>query len=222
MGRFSHEAVMVDPRTGYVFQTEDSGDCGLYKFVPYRRGRLEQGGKLYMLAIRRQPNLDLGGGLPIGSCWDVRWVRIDDPLATTESCFAQGRAKGGARFSRLEGAWWGEDTGFFLSTNGGGSPSSRHESGSRESILKASIRMTHCVRGAGEEEGDAPGRRDHPTRVGDQGIRRTCHGQRGQDRRRPCDQRPQERPPSAGFLAVAPDHCRAEEPECQTAAKDHG
>ena len=28
-------------------------------------------------------------------------------------------AKGGARFSRLEGAWWGEDTGYFLSTNGG-------------------------------------------------------------------------------------------------------
>ena len=119
MGRFSHEAMMVDPRSGYVYETEDSGNCGLFKFVPYRRGRLERGGKLYMLAIRNQPNLDLGVALPIGSCWDAKWVRIDDPSAATQSCFEQGFAKGGARFSRLEGAWWGEHTGFFLSTNGG-------------------------------------------------------------------------------------------------------
>ena len=26
MGRFSHEALMVDPRTGYVYETEDGGD----------------------------------------------------------------------------------------------------------------------------------------------------------------------------------------------------
>ena len=56
---------------------------------------------------------------PIGTRLDVRWVRIDDPSATTASCYAQGAAKGGARFSRLEGAWWGDRTGYFLSTNGG-------------------------------------------------------------------------------------------------------
>jgi uncharacterized protein len=116
MGRFSHEANMVDPHTGHVYQTEDSGDCGLYKFVPWRKGRLERGGRLYMLTIRKQPNIDLGQAWPIGTTWDVRWVRIDDPTAATESCYAQGAAKGGARFSRLEGAWWGERTGFFLST----------------------------------------------------------------------------------------------------------
>jgi secreted PhoX family phosphatase len=119
MGRFSHEANMVDPKTGYVYQTEDSGNCGLYKFVPHRRGRLELGGRLYMLAIRNAPNVDLGVSLPLGSTWDVKWVRIDDPTAAEMSCFDQGFAKGGARFSRLEGAWWGEHTGYFLSTNGG-------------------------------------------------------------------------------------------------------
>jgi secreted PhoX family phosphatase len=91
----------------------------LFKFVPYRRGRLEEGGRLFMLAVRRRPNLDLGLGYRIGTRRDVRWVRIDDPSAATDSCFAQGFAKGGARFSRLEGAWWGDRTGFFLSTNGG-------------------------------------------------------------------------------------------------------
>ena len=52
MGRFSHEALMVDPDTGYVYETEDAGNSGLYKFVPYRKGHLDQGGRLYMLAIR--------------------------------------------------------------------------------------------------------------------------------------------------------------------------
>lgn len=120
LGRFSHEAAIVDPKTWHVYQTEDgSPDSGFYKFVPYRRGRLKEGGRLYMLAVRNQPNLNLGANWPIGSKWDVRWVRIDDPLAAASSCFAQGAAKGGARFSRLEGAWWGDDTGYFLSTNGG-------------------------------------------------------------------------------------------------------
>ena len=119
MGRFSHEALMVDPRSGIVYETEDAGNSGLYKFVPYRTGHPDQGGRLYMLAIRNTPNANLGTGLRIGSKWEVRWVRIDDPLATTQSCYAQGAAKGGARFSRLEGAWWGDRTGYFLSTNGG-------------------------------------------------------------------------------------------------------
>ena len=46
-------------------------------------------------------------------------MRIDDPSASVQSCFDQGAAKGGARFIRLEGAWWGDRTGYFLSTSGG-------------------------------------------------------------------------------------------------------
>jgi len=119
MGRFSHEALMVDPRTGYIYETEDAGDCGFYKFVPYKHGQLKQGGKLYMLKIKEHPNLDLGLGYPVGSKWDVQWVRIDDPTAAEQSTYEQGRMKGGARFSRLEGAWWGHKKGYFLSTDGG-------------------------------------------------------------------------------------------------------
>ena len=36
MGRFSHEALMVDPRSGVVYETEDAGNSGFFKFVPYR------------------------------------------------------------------------------------------------------------------------------------------------------------------------------------------
>jgi len=119
MGRFSHEALMVDPETGFVYETEDAGNAGLYKFVPHRFGWLDRGGDLYMLAVKNQPNADLGGAFPLGTKWDIAWVRIDDPMATTKSVYQQGAEKGGARFSRLEGAWWGHRTGFFLSTDGG-------------------------------------------------------------------------------------------------------
>ena len=60
MGRFSHEAMMVDPKSGFVYETEDAGNSGFFRFVPYRNGHLEQGGRLYMLAIRGEPNLNLG------------------------------------------------------------------------------------------------------------------------------------------------------------------
>jgi secreted PhoX family phosphatase len=119
MGRFSHEALMVDPHTGFVYETEDAGNAGFYKFVPNKYGRLDRGGDLYILKVKGQPNANLGGGFALGTKWDVQWERIDDPFATTKSVYQQGAEKGGARFSRLEGAWWGHRTGFFLSTDGG-------------------------------------------------------------------------------------------------------
>ena len=91
---------MVDPRTGYVYETEDSGRCGFYKFVPYRRGQLGRGGRLYMLKVAEQPNADLGQFYPIGTTWSVQWVRIDDPLALTTSVAQQGFDKGAASFRR--------------------------------------------------------------------------------------------------------------------------
>jgi uncharacterized protein len=119
MGKFSHEAMMVDHATGYVYQTEDENNSGFYKFVPHTTGQLKEGGDLYMLAVKNRPNLDLGLAYPIGTSWDVEWVRIDDPTAAVTRTYAQGSAGGGARFRRLEGCWWGDRTGFFLSTDGG-------------------------------------------------------------------------------------------------------
>ena len=34
MGRFNHEAVCVDPKTGIVYQTEDRNDSCIYRFIP--------------------------------------------------------------------------------------------------------------------------------------------------------------------------------------------
>jgi hypothetical protein len=51
--------------------------------------------------------------------WPVEWVSIDDPDAGSESVWTQGRNKGAATFARLEGAFWGNDRIYFVSTSGG-------------------------------------------------------------------------------------------------------
>jgi len=121
MGRFSHEACMIDPNTGCIYETEDNGDdSGYYKFVPHVPENLKEGGELYMLKVAGVAGpTDLRFVSAVGTTWNVEWVKIDDPEATVLSTFAQGLAKGGARFRRLEGAWWGASTGYFLATTGG-------------------------------------------------------------------------------------------------------
>src|SRR5918999_5181136 len=121
MGRFSHEAMMVDPATGYVYETEDATPSGFYKFVPNVPGQMHEGGELFMLRVKDQPNFNFGPVSTIGQTWDVQWVPIADPSASVQTTYLQGASAPnfGAQFRRLEGCWWGERTGFFLSTNGG-------------------------------------------------------------------------------------------------------
>ena len=120
MGRFSHEAMMVDHNTGYVYETEDATPSGFYRFVPNVPGKLKEGGDLYMMkALNGPTNNDFGPLGVIGQTWNVEWVLIGDPEAKAISCVNQGIALGGAKFRRLEGCWWGDTTGYFLSTNGG-------------------------------------------------------------------------------------------------------
>lgn len=79
MGRFSHEAVAIDPATGFVYETEDRKTAGFYRFLPTDAGNLAHGGKLQMLKAAGAP--DLRGGCQIGQTYDVTWVDIDDPVA---------------------------------------------------------------------------------------------------------------------------------------------
>jgi secreted PhoX family phosphatase len=52
MGRFSHEAVAVDPRTSIVYQTEDRGDSLIYRYVPAKPNSVIDGGALQALVVR--------------------------------------------------------------------------------------------------------------------------------------------------------------------------
>lgn len=122
MGRFSHEAIAVDPATGIVYETEDSGASGFYRFLPNTPGVLADGGRLQMLAVRGRPQFDTRtdqrqSRRPMA----VEWVDIDDPDPSRSAprVYAQGFAKGGATFSRLEGAWYGSGSVYFTATSGG-------------------------------------------------------------------------------------------------------
>ena len=128
MGRFSHEAVAVDPATGYVYETEDAGNSsGLYRFVPDAPGELTRGGRLYMLKVQSVHQANLTGAFANGAAFDVEWVEIGTPDtvlpgAPGDFVWAQGRAAGAATFARLEGAWYGNDAKVYVvSTSGGGS-----------------------------------------------------------------------------------------------------
>jgi len=125
MGRFAHEAVVVEPGTNIVYLTEDAGPTsGLYRHVPANRHKPLAGGSLQMLKVVGQDNANLGGTFEPGTRFQVEWVTIDTPdpvLPAGPTVFAQGAAKGGASFKRLEGAWWSasDDAIYFNSTDGG-------------------------------------------------------------------------------------------------------
>ncbi|HEY9283228.1 MAG TPA: alkaline phosphatase PhoX [Pyrinomonadaceae bacterium] len=124
MGRFVHEAIAVDPKTGVVYETEDTGTAGFYRFVPARKGVLAGGGRLQMLAVKDRPRYDARAGQRVGEVLPVVWVEIenpDAPEAETDqlAVYKQGVARGGATFTRLEGCWHGRGRVYFTSTNGG-------------------------------------------------------------------------------------------------------
>lgn len=125
MGRFSHEAVAVDPETGFVYETEDdSGQPnGLFRYRPRNPADLAAGGVLEMLKVKGRPRYDTREGQRMGEPLPVEWVRIDDPDPDLEGgatpVTEQGLAQGGAIFNRLEGCWYGDGSIFFNSTSGG-------------------------------------------------------------------------------------------------------
>jgi secreted PhoX family phosphatase len=121
MGRFSHEAVALDPDTGIVYETEDATPGGFYRFVPNTRGDLSAGGALEMLAIEGSPNYNTGVGQVPEEPLDVVWVPIasPDPIAGQPRVYAQGALLGGAAFVKLEGAWWSRGKAYFVSSSGG-------------------------------------------------------------------------------------------------------
>ncbi len=134
MGRFVHEAVAVDPATGIVYETEDQGRAGFYRFLPERPhtadapADLAAGGRLQMLAVRDRPHADLASGQTPGAVLPVAWVDIADPdpagaAALPAAVFLQGWGQGGARFSRVEGCWYGQASIWFTCTDGGNAKS---------------------------------------------------------------------------------------------------
>lgn len=122
MGRFIHEAVAIDPQSGFAYMTEDNGGTsGFYRFLPSTPGRLSEG-RLQMLTMKGVRNYATASGQETGHSLQAGWVDIRDPdpvVFEARSVFNQGYAQGAASFSRLEGCFFGDGSVFFNSTNGG-------------------------------------------------------------------------------------------------------
>jgi secreted PhoX family phosphatase len=76
-----------------------------------------------MLALPGERNYDASRGQRVGRRLPVTWVDIprpDPPSAyDTAAVFSQGFSQGAARFTRLEGCWYGDRSIFFHATDGG-------------------------------------------------------------------------------------------------------
>lgn len=147
MGRFNHEAIAVDPKSGTVYLTEDRGDprellpeeilpgpkyvpkpedlgAGLlYRFLPEVPGRLARGGRLQALRIKDKASCFTGnwGGerIAVGQTMDVEWMDLQDVESPKDDLRHRGRAAGAAAFERGEGIWTGSDGIYFCCTTGG-------------------------------------------------------------------------------------------------------
>ena len=124
MGRFVHEAIAVDPRTGIIYETEDAKQAGFYRFLPLKPGDLSQGGRLQMLKVKGAPDLRKGNFMEV--TYDVDWVDIAEPERAHSpgkqdgaGVFQQGKSQQATTFARLEGCWNGNERVYFVSTSGG-------------------------------------------------------------------------------------------------------
>jgi uncharacterized protein len=146
LGRFAHEAVAVDPRTGDVYETEDSRNLSaFFRFRPKHPGRLHWGGTLQAARIvhivrQARPGTlaqanDQGLLNPdIGDEYKLEWVDIADPdadpVVVTDQpggvSFGfmagptyQALSRGCARMSRGEGIWYSAGRMFIVDTAAG-------------------------------------------------------------------------------------------------------
>ncbi|MET8750553.1 alkaline phosphatase PhoX [Streptomyces sp. NPDC004667] len=129
-GRYAHEAVVIDPRQGHAYLTEDaSGPNGLlYRWTPphgFRHGR----GRLRTLAADAGVLAaakcfdssgrfvdDLSRATKTGTVYGVDWVAVADRDARTASVRKQFAAGAVTRARKLEGMWWADGGAYFVSS----------------------------------------------------------------------------------------------------------
>ncbi|AOR35024.1 Tat pathway signal sequence domain protein [Streptomyces fodineus] len=141
LGRFAHEAVVVDPKRGHLYLTEDaSGPTGLlYRWTPpegFRHGR----GKLRTLAddagrLQAFRCFDSGGtfvddlsrATKTGTVYGVDWTDVPDRDAQAVSVRRQFTDDEVTRARKLEGMWWGDGGAYIVSSYARAESPVRHD-----------------------------------------------------------------------------------------------
>ncbi|MGW6459583.1 alkaline phosphatase PhoX [Streptomyces sp. NPDC055078] len=123
MGRFQHEAIALDPRSGIVYETEDAFDrpFGLfYRFLPELPlagpGSLRAGGELEAMRVPGVP--DLSAIDEPGARFDrIEWVPVPDSQARQTPIRLQDFGpRGITHAQKLEGCYWGGRSVYFVSS----------------------------------------------------------------------------------------------------------
>jgi uncharacterized protein len=117
-GRFIHEAVAFDPGTQIAYLTEDQPDACFYRFVPDSPNDAFQG-KLQALRASGTARLATAEDLGVGRKQEVEWVDLRDVDSPKDDLRHRARELGAASFRRLEGAFFGGGSVYFISTSGG-------------------------------------------------------------------------------------------------------
>lgn len=123
MGRFEHEAVCVDPRTGLIYLTEDKPDGLFYRFIPNSPGKLAEGGRLQAMAFRDARGSDSSNNetrlWSVNDWRDVVWIDLEDVESPNADLRARGHAAGATLVAGGEGLAWGDGELYLTAKSGG-------------------------------------------------------------------------------------------------------
>ncbi|MCX5408085.1 PhoX family protein [Streptomyces sp. NBC_00335] len=129
-GRYDHEAVVIDPRRGHAYLTEDASNPNglLFRWTPpagFRHGRgklrtlADDAGVLAAAKCFDSAGLfvdDLSRATKIGTTYGVDWVPVPDRDARTVAVRKQFGVAAVTRARKLEGMWWADGGAYFVSS----------------------------------------------------------------------------------------------------------
>ncbi|OPF75231.1 Tat pathway signal sequence domain protein [Streptomyces antioxidans] len=130
LGRYAHEAVVVDPKRGHLYLTEDAaGPNGLlYRWVPphgFQHGRGRLGTLKDDAGVLQAPKCydsggnfvdDLSRATRTGTVYGVDWEPVPDRDGASVSVRKQFKDGEITRARKLEGMWWADGGAYIVSS----------------------------------------------------------------------------------------------------------